>query len=161
MFEKGIQHETDFESVLASILNGFSRAKEREKLAKTWEGCIIFDFRGLQDKVSFWTSFGRFWGRVWDGFWTIWADFWPFFSLSSGAWIWHVFLNASRSPSEAKSPLLLFLSLFRFGPKFACQLASFPHSYFCSFSRRFSAISQGVWRVSWTISTSYFEPARM
>ena len=34
-----------------------------------WKGCTFFDFRGLQDKSSFWMRFGRVWGRVFEAFW--------------------------------------------------------------------------------------------
>ena len=36
-----------------------------------WKGCIIFDFRGLQDKVSFWSRCGRVLERVLGGFWDL------------------------------------------------------------------------------------------
>ena len=43
-----------------------------------WEGCIIFDFRGLQHKTSFRSRFGGVWGRVLGAFWAILAGFWGF-----------------------------------------------------------------------------------
>ena len=43
-----------------------------------WEGCIIFDFRGLQHKTSFRSRFGRVWGRILGAFWAILAGFWGF-----------------------------------------------------------------------------------
>ena len=36
-----------------------------------WEGRLIFDFRGLQHKASFWSRFGSVLGRVLGAFWAI------------------------------------------------------------------------------------------
>ena len=43
-----------------------------------WKGCILFDFRGLQDEMLFWRRLGSLLGRVLGGFWALLSGFQSF-----------------------------------------------------------------------------------
>ena len=75
-------------------------------------------------------GYGAGFGEVFGRFWAISGLFVPCLEAHGFGMF---FLTLPGRLPNPKLYNLTFLSLFRFGPKFACQLASFPHSYFCSF----------------------------
>ena len=87
--------------------------------------------------------FGPVLGSSGAGFGTVFGRFWAisglFFPCLQAHGFGMFFLTLAGRLMKRKLVDLAFLSLFRFGPKFASQLASFPRSYFAYFSGRLLA----------------------
>ena len=75
-------------------------------------------------------GYGAGFGKVFERFWAISGLFFPCLRAHGFGMF---FLTLAGRLLKPKVPFLPCLSLFRFGPKFASQLPSYPHSYVCSF----------------------------
>ena len=71
-FQEGIQERVDYEGVLVSILERFSKAGNVKNEGFVWEGRIFLRCRALQDEIRFGSSFGGGLGEV---FWRLFEGF--------------------------------------------------------------------------------------